>query len=140
MKLLDEHFDIAVETPDGIGKLRKLILTLAAQGKLVARNHKDQSATELLKSIKARKKTLIEEGKIKNGDVLPPIPADDLPYQLPEGWEWVRLGEIAQYNGRVNAEPSEISPETWVLDLEDIEKDTSRILLDIFKVQHPGFR
>lgn len=128
MELLEYHFEIALETPDGIKKLRELILSLAMQGKLVPQDPKDQPASELLKEIEIEKKKLIKEGKIKNQEALPPIKDDEVPYALPRGWEWVRLNMIAIYNGRKNASPNEISSGTWVLDLEDIEKDTSKIL------------
>ncbi|MCL4539146.1 MAG: restriction endonuclease subunit S, partial [Bacteroidetes bacterium] len=98
MNLLQEHFDIAVETPDGIEKLRKLILTLAMQGKLVPQDPNDKPASELLKEIEAEKKRLVKEGKIREQKQLAPIKEEDMPYRLPRGWEWVRLGEIARHN------------------------------------------
>ena len=128
VKLLQKHFDTALETPDGIKKLRELILTLAMQGKLIPQDPKDQPASELLKEIEAEKKRLVKEGKIRKQEPLPQITKDEVPYEIPSGWKWVRLYEIAEYNGRTNAAPDEISPDTWVLDLEDIEKDTSTIL------------
>jgi len=98
MKLLQRHFDIALETPDGIKKLRELILTLAVQGKLVPQDPKDQPASELLKEIEAEKKRLVKEGKIKQNtrsrDDAKEIKASEVPYELPKDWEWVRLREI----------------------------------------------
>ena len=95
MKLLQKHFDIALETPDGIKKLRALILTLAMQGKLVKQDPKDQPASELLKEIEAERQRLVKEGKIRKQEPLPPIKPDDIPYKLPNGWEFVQLGEIS---------------------------------------------
>jgi len=109
MKLLQKHFDIALATPDGIKKLRGLILTLAMQGKLVPQDPKDQPASELLKDIEAEKKRLIKEGKIKKPKPLPDIKQGETPYSLPMGWTWVRLGKIADYNGRDNIAPESIS-------------------------------
>jgi type I restriction enzyme, S subunit len=63
MELLQKHFDIALETPDGIKKLRELILTLAMQGKLVPQDPKDQPASELLKEIEAEKKNWLKKVK-----------------------------------------------------------------------------
>lgn len=128
MDFLDKHFDTAFSAPDGIKKLRQLILTLAMQGKLVQQDPSDQPAPELLKEIQAEKEKLIADGKIKKQKALPPIKPDEIPYELPNNWEWVRLGNIALYNGRQNAKPNEIDKNTWLLDLEDIEKDTSRLL------------
>lgn len=98
-KLLDKHFDTAFSAPDGIKKLRELILTLAMQGKLVAQDPNDQPASELLKEIEAEKKRLVKEGKIKPPKPLPEIKPEEVPYEVPKGWEWVRLGEISKING-----------------------------------------
>ena len=99
MELLERHFDIALKSPDGIKKLRELILSLAMQGKLVPQNVKDQSASELLKEIEAEKKKLIKEGKIKKQEPLPPIKPEEIPYEAPVGWVWVRLGTILSKYG-----------------------------------------
>ena len=56
MKLLERHFEMALAAPDGIKKLRELILTLAMQGKLVPQDPDDQPASELLKRIEALEK------------------------------------------------------------------------------------
>jgi type I restriction enzyme S subunit len=63
--LLEQHFDTAFAAPDGIKKLRELILTLAMQGKLVPQDPNDPPASQLLKEIAAEKKRLVKEGKIK---------------------------------------------------------------------------
>lgn len=127
-ELLEKHFDIAFTAPDGIKKLRELILTLAMQGRLVPQNPNDQPASELLKEIEAEKQRLVQEGKIKQPKPLPPVTEEEKPYVLPEGWEWGRLQSFADYNGRPNITPSEIGNDIWLLDLEDIEKETSRLL------------
>jgi type I restriction enzyme S subunit len=94
-RLLEQHFDTAFAAPDGIAKLRELILTLAMQGKLVEQDANDPPASELLKEIKAEKQRLVKAGKIKQPKPLPPIKPEEVPYELPQGWEWVRLGEAA---------------------------------------------
>ena len=53
---------------------------------------------------------------------------DEIPFEIPDSWEWVRLGNLCNFGECVNVEPSKISENTWVLDLEDIEKDTGRLL------------
>ncbi|MDF7798414.1 restriction endonuclease subunit S [Pontiellaceae bacterium B1224] len=93
-QLLEHHFDTAFAAPDGIKKLRELILTLAMQGKLVEQDPNDPPASELLKGIESEKQRLIKEKKIKKPKPLPPIKPEEVPYELPQGWEWVRLGEI----------------------------------------------
>lgn len=77
-----------------LGKLRQAILQEAVQGKLVPQDRADESATELLKRIKAEKERLIREEEIKKEKPLPPISPDEVPYELPKGWVWVRIGEV----------------------------------------------
>lgn len=79
-----------------ISRLRQQILLEAVKGKLVKQDPKDESASELLKKIKAEKEKLIREGKIRKEKPLKPILEDEIPYELPKGWECVRLGEICE--------------------------------------------
>lgn len=74
--------------------LKKAILQYAMQGKLVKQNPNDEPASILLERIKIEKEQLIKDGKIKKEKTLPPITEDEIPYKLPKGWEWVRLGNI----------------------------------------------
>lgn len=76
-------------------KIKQSILQYAVQGKLVPQNPSDEPASELLKRIKAEKEQLIKDGKIKKEKPLPPITKDEIPYELPKGWEVIRLSNIA---------------------------------------------
>lgn len=78
----------------GIKKLRELILELAVRGKLVPQDPNDEPASELLKRIAVEKAELVQQGKIKKQKPLPEISEDEKPFELPKGWEWVRLGSI----------------------------------------------
>ncbi|EIN9814784.1 restriction endonuclease subunit S [Escherichia coli] len=78
----------------GIKKLRELILELAVHGKLVPQDPNDEPASELLKRIAAEKAELVKQGKIKKQKPLPEISEEEKPFELPEGWEWVRLGDF----------------------------------------------
>ena len=89
--LLEKYFDVAFAAPDGVKKVRELILSLAMQGKLVPQDPSDQSARELLKEIDAEKSRLVKEGKIKASKPLPEIKPDEVPYDLPKAWEWIRI-------------------------------------------------
>ena len=80
-------------------QIRQSILQYAVQGKLVEQNPQDEPASELLKRIKAEKEQLIKEGKIKKEKPLPPITQDEIPYDLPQGWQWVRFQDIVQKIG-----------------------------------------
>ena len=104
MGLLEQHFDVAFAAPDGIKKLRELILTLAMQGKLVPQDPNDEPASELLRSIE-----LDNRGNNKATKSLPEIDLDDMPYELPNGWKWVYLGEIGQTNIGLTYAPSDVS-------------------------------
>ena len=79
---------------ESIKNLKKAILQDAVKGKLVPQDPSDESASELLKKIKAEKEKLIKEGKIKKDKPLAPIKPDEIPFEIPEGWVWCRLGEV----------------------------------------------
>lgn len=102
--------------------LNQAILQEAVQGKLVPQNPADEPASELLKRIKAEKE---KSGKKEKS--LPPIKLEEIPFEIPESWVWCRLGEITNYGSSPKAEPSDLKNNTWVLDLEDIEKTTSNL-------------
>jgi type I restriction enzyme S subunit len=114
-----------------VKKLRQQLLQDAVQGKLVEQNATDEPASELLKKIKAEKQKLIAEKKLKKEKELPPIKPEEIPFEIPDNWVWCRLGEICNYGSSPKAEPKSINNETWVLDLEDIEKETSNLLCKI---------
>lgn len=94
MNLLTQHLDTWTTAPNGIKKLRELILELAVRGLLVEQNPDDEPASVLLEKIAAEKARLIAEGKIKKSAPLPKISDDEKPFDLPDGWEWVKLSEI----------------------------------------------
>lgn len=78
----------------GIKKLRELILELAVRGKLVPQAPNDEPASVLLERIAAEKAQLVKDGKLKNQKPLPEISEDEKPFELPNGWCFVRLGDI----------------------------------------------
>lgn len=80
--------------------LPKSILQAAVQGKLVPQNVHDEPADKLLERIKTEKAKLIKTGKLKKEKPLPPITEDEMPYDLPGGWAWCRLGDVCQVNPR----------------------------------------
>ena len=59
---------------------------------------------------------------------LAPITDEEKPFEIPEGWKWVRLGELCNFGSCQNIEPNYLRSDDWILDLEDIEKDTGRII------------
>ena len=76
-------------------KLKKSILQYAIRGKLVPQDSSDEPASVLLSKIKAEKEKLIKEGKIKKEKPLSPITDSEKPFDIPDSWQWVRLGELA---------------------------------------------
>ena len=75
-------------------KLKQSVLQYAMEGKLVKQNLSDEPASELIKKIENEKAELIKEGKIKKSKKLPSINDDEKPFDIPDSWEWVRLGQI----------------------------------------------
>ncbi len=77
-----------------IKNLRKSILQYAVEGKLVQQDIHDEPASILYDKIIKEKENLINQGQIKKEKPLPPVTDDEIPYNIPENWKWVRLGEI----------------------------------------------
>ena len=94
--VLSEHLPLLASAPDGIQKLRGLILELAVRGKLVPQDPNDEPASELLKRISKERTHLEAEGKIRKAKQLPPLGEDERPFDLPTPWEWSRLGIVSE--------------------------------------------
>ena len=80
-------------------QLKASILQYAIQGKLVEQRPEEGTADELYRKIQAEKKRLIKEGKIKKDKPLPEIAEDEIPFDIPESWKWVRIGTVATILG-----------------------------------------
>ncbi len=110
-------------------QLKNSILQMAMQGKLVEQRPEEGTGEELYQQIQKEKKKLIKEGKIKKEKPLPEITEEEIPFEIPESWKWARLGNISSYDQpKMKISPSQIKPEMWSLDLEDIEKDTGKVI------------
>ena len=112
----------------GIKKLRELIFELAVRGLLTPRISGDDSVKEILQKNIATRNELIKAKEIKKQKKLPSITEDEIPYTLPENWVWARLGDLTNYGISDKAEALDVGPDTWVLELEDVEKETSKLL------------
>ena len=134
--MLLSNMELLATAPGGVAKLRELILTLAVQGKLVPQDPADEPASVLLQKIRAEKDRLVAEGKIKRDKPLAEIAEEEKPFELPAGWEWVRLGDITNYGTTTKVE--RLQPDTWVLDMEDIEKSSGRLLQRLRFAQRPA--
>ena len=79
-------------------ELKSSILQLAIQGKLVEQRPEEGTGEELYRRIQAEKKRLIQEGKIKKEKPLPEIAEDEVPFEIPESWKWVRVAQVVTLN------------------------------------------
>ena len=79
-------------------ELKNSILQLAIQGKLVEQHPEEGTAEELYKQIQAEKQALIRAGKIKKEKPLPEITEDEIPFEIPESWKWIYIGDIFLHN------------------------------------------
>ena len=79
--------------------MQKSILQMAIQGKLVEQRSEEGTGEELYQQIQAEKQKLIKEGKIKKEKPLPEITEDEVPFDIPESWKWVRLSKIISVLG-----------------------------------------
>ena len=92
-KLSEFNKNLSIEN---VSSLRQAILQQAVEGKLCEQDPADEPASVLLEKIKAEKEKLIAEKKIKKQKELPPIADEEKPFDLPQGWDWCRLGNITQ--------------------------------------------
>lgn len=110
-------------------QLKNSILQLAIQGKLVEQRPEEGTAEDLYRDIQAEKARLAKEGKIKKDKPLPEITDNELPFDIPESWMWVRLGSCSSYaQTKEKITANNIDNSMWSLDLEDIEKETGKII------------
>lgn len=142
-----------VEVAQIISRAKSKILDLAIRGKLVPQDPNDEPASVLLERIRAEKEELIKQGKIKRNKKKSVIfKGDDNSYylrtggieesledwrfdDLPETWKICCLGELCDYGVCINVNTEDIPEDAWILDLEDIEKDTGTVLKKVTKAQ-----
>ncbi len=142
---LFEQVDIIEQNQADIDTLydefRKRTLTLAIQGKLVPQDPNDEPASVLLERIRAEKKAKLGKKYVdsyiykgddncyyeKVGETVTNI-SDEIPFDLPENWVWIRLGYVIDFSKSDTVTASQIDPTSWVLDLEDIEKNSGGLL------------
>ncbi len=125
-----------------ITETKSKILDLAIRGKLVPQDPNDEPASALLERIRAEKEELIKQGKIKRDKKASIIfrgndnsyylsgnkEPSEMPFEIPDSWAWSTLYEICNYGETTNINAEEIPDGAWILDLEDIEKDSGKIL------------
>ena len=106
--------------------LRASVLAAAVRGDLNERSQ--EHARDLLLRIQNEKQALQAKGSLKKTKALPPVGANEVPFEIPENWVWVRLGDVTDY-GIGKQTPSEKIPAgSLIVEMEDIEKETYRLL------------
>ena len=129
-----------------ITNAKSKILDLAIRGQLVPQDPADEPASVLLERIRAEKEELIKQGKIKRdkkesfifrgednyyylrtGELVESLEDWDFE-ELPDGWSVCCLGELCDYGNCTNIDTADIADSAWILDLEDIEKDSGIVL------------
>ncbi|RTL03942.1 MAG: restriction endonuclease subunit S [Lysobacterales bacterium] len=108
--VLSAHLPLLASAPDGIQKLRGLILELAVRGKLVPQDPKDEPASELLRRITQERTRLEAEGACRKFQA-EQVHADEQPFDAPDGWAWVRLTHFGEFRG--GKTPSTNRSEYW---------------------------
>lgn len=154
-KQLDAEFEKQTEY---VKRLRQNILQEAIEGKITAewrkthpaeKGNPDFDAQALFEQIQKEKEGNSQQARkcVASSEAFPcgrtslrPTPSagsnaarnarldDKQPFEIPESWKWVRLGDLCDFGKCQNIEPSSLNPDDWILDLEDIEKDSGRIL------------
>ena len=138
---------------DDIRSAKSRILDLAIRGQLVPQDPADEPASVLLERIRSEKEELIRQGKIKrdkkesiifkgednsyyvrSGEQVEDIAAWEID-DIPDTWGLCALGEICDYGSCTNVETDQISDDEWILDLEDIEKDSGKVLCRVRKLE-----
>ncbi|PHE54665.1 restriction endonuclease subunit S [Bacillus pseudomycoides] len=96
MSMLLEQFDTIFDTYESVTRLQEFILDMAVKGKLIPQDPNDEPTIELLRRIKIEKESLIRDKKIKKEKLISSIIEEKKLYELPKGWEWVRLNDIVE--------------------------------------------
>ena len=131
---------------DYVIKAKSKILDLAIRGQLVPQDPDDEPASVLLERIRAEKEELIKQGKLKRdkkesvifrgednsyylrtGELVESLEDWDFE-ELPDSWSVCCLGELCDYGNCTNIDTADIADSAWILDLEDIEKDSGVVL------------
>jgi type I restriction enzyme S subunit len=115
-------------------KLRQQILQDAVQGKLVPQDLNDEPASMLLERIKAEKEQLIRGKKISKEKLLPVIKPEEIPFEIPENWKWIRLGQVLEFSENLNIE-SEFPSDTMInyVDIDAIDNQK-------FEIREPKYK
>ncbi|HII91196.1 MAG TPA: restriction endonuclease subunit S [Methanosarcina sp.] len=94
-QLICENFDLLYDNPENVEELKKVILQLAIQGKLVPQNPEDEPASVLIEKIKTEKENVLKGKKTKKLEYITQLDNEEIPYEPPIGWKWCYLDNIS---------------------------------------------
>jgi type I restriction enzyme, S subunit len=136
---ISTHFDTLFTTEASIDQLKQTILQLAVMGKLVPQDPNDEPASILLDRIAEEKAQLIKEKKIKKQKALPPIAEDEKPFELPEGWEWCRVQDVAMFTTSGSRDWAKYYSETGALfvTMGNLSRGSYDLRLDTLRYVQP---
>ena len=161
LALVDEIEQAQADLDALFAQLKSKVLDLAIRGELTAQDPDDEPASVLLERIHAEKVAMVKRGELKpkdikgdtviftgsdglryekpaNGSCEARCIEDEIPFAIPNTWAWARLGSVSNYGSASSVSVEDISDDGWILDLEDIEKDTGRVLQKIKKSERPS--
>lgn len=118
------------EYSSNVASLKSKVIDAGIQGKLTEQLPEDGNAKDLYQQIQTEKAKLVQEGKIKKSKPLPPIKPEEIPFEIPKNWKWVRLGDIFEHNtGKaLNSSDKEGSQLTYIT--------TSNVYWDHFELNN----
>ncbi len=122
LQTLLDRFDLLMDTPESVFKLRQFILRLAISGRLTNQKPDDTHAEVLLEQVLKEKQRLYDRGGIRKPKSFEPLEKEQQPFPIPETWKWTRIGEIRRGWGR--KEPDKPFP---YLDVSSINKENGEI-------------
>ncbi|EJH2659961.1 restriction endonuclease subunit S [Salmonella enterica] len=136
---ISEHFDTLFTTEASIDALKQTILQLAVMGKLVPQDPNDEPASELLKRIAQEKAQLVKDRKIKKQKPLPPISDEEKPFDLPDGWVWCRVSEVAMFTTSGSRDWAKYYSESGALfvTMGNLSKDSYDLRMDHRRYVNP---
>ena len=121
LSVIEKAEDLLKRKVDLDGQIKEKILQMAIQGKLVEQRPEEGTAEDLYQQIQEEKQNLIKEGKLKKEKTLAPIEDDEIPFDIPENWKWVRWGNLSKFIQYGLNEPAKSSGEFKYVRISDIQ-------------------
>src|SRR6266542_130759 len=106
-----DNFPLLADAPNGVAKLRELILQLAIRGQLDTQNNNDEPAMDLARKIQLHKARLSKNKQIRDSKPLPATQSSEILFEIPHSWQWIRLGEIGDWGA--GATPDRKNPKYY---------------------------